>query len=314
MQTRFLHPSQRIRGCPSRPAAFTLIELLTAITIIMLLASLLLPALVTARKEAKAVPCANNLRQMGLAATMYTQDYDRKLPYMGYRANRLIWNDLILPYITGEPVDNCYGGSLQHPDYIPTFRCPSSTNPKKGGWGAWASSYAMLGQRLRPHLTYRPAALETPAGLPTWMSTATQGGLVRDAGTVGMWWNRGGWDCSIPTSTYVDNFHPGIEFRPLIHVPAPSATACLTECDHFINLQGWRGGVERVDYQTAPTGAGYQWNSLANNITLELHLGYVNYLYVDGHVGFHDPFSTEVIGPAGTVAVPRGIWTVDPND
>jgi prepilin-type N-terminal cleavage/methylation domain-containing protein/prepilin-type processing-associated H-X9-DG protein len=72
---------------------FTLIELLVVIAIIAILAALLLPALSCAKLRTHRVKCSSNLKQLGLACSLYFHDHGAMVPAItpGPSGVSLVW-------------------------------------------------------------------------------------------------------------------------------------------------------------------------------------------------------------------------------
>ena len=121
---------------------FTLIELLVVIAIIAILAAILFPVFAKAREKARQALCSSNLKQIGNAMVMYSQDYDEMIG-RGYTAadpTQWLHRQNLDPYIKSSQVWFCPSGpkvatgACQGPDYPPlgtpdqwSIYCPDST-------------------------------------------------------------------------------------------------------------------------------------------------------------------------------------------
>lgn len=72
--------AMRTRGLPSG-GGFTLVELLTVLGVIAVLAGLLLPVLAGAKARGHTIACLNNQRQLGVACLLYADDWNDRFPY-----------------------------------------------------------------------------------------------------------------------------------------------------------------------------------------------------------------------------------------
>ncbi len=132
----------------SKLTAFTLIELLVVIAIIAILASLLLPALARAKARAQRIGCTSQLKQVGIAYRIFSNDHTDKFPFdigtaeggvsdvAAFRAAdvyRALSNELVTPKVL---VCNSDGGKTRALDFLNTTATTSfgrGANPANEG-------------------------------------------------------------------------------------------------------------------------------------------------------------------------------------
>ena len=124
----FIPTTPKIGAFRWRSSAFTLVELLVVIAIIAILAAILFPVFARARENARRTSCLSNLKQIGLAALQYNQDYDDYMPltlmdsFFSDGTVRSTWVETTQPYIKSSQV----------------YRCPSDTD---SSWDTPTSVY-----------------------------------------------------------------------------------------------------------------------------------------------------------------------------
>lgn len=275
---------------------FTLIELLVVIAIIGILASLLLPALKSARDSARQASCKSNQKQVGIAFVMYFGDNEDIIPLANNQIGGISygWDDKLRPYLTSKEIplttlitDSHWSASNR----VDVLTCPSASETQWGGNPDFSiNSYAMsTGWSIADH------AIQATVGFTDNRFSS--------------WMNAG----YIPRLKVTD-------------IEDPTGSFVLSEIDvytggaaHTSLYQGSGNMIFDPEMQVSQGQNGLPsyvvgTNPAYNNKTLDLHnKEKVNYLMVDGHVESHNPYSSNVIG-AGTPAAPEGMWTTIAGD
>lgn len=138
--------SSSVAGRGSQARGFTLIEVLTVIGIIAVLAGIVFPVFVAAREAARKTGCMSNMQQIGKAWLIYEQDYDERTPGGAYarfsdaatgrsvdgKHYTPLW--VLLPYLKTEQVFVC--PSRVGWDFSTTDPSIDTHRPRQGSYAA----------------------------------------------------------------------------------------------------------------------------------------------------------------------------------
>ena len=267
---------------PFLPRGFTLVELLVVIAIIAMLVSILLPVLGTVRESGRRAACQSNLKELGQAAIMYTQDYDETWLGLRTASGWVPWGSELYPYVRNTQI----------------FQCPSDTTPANSTNPLELPvSYSLnldwaMGPDDKGQHPFMLAASSNPSLTVTFVE-------VRDAWTQV---DNSNETCS-PNGNGYGKINSGCQ-------PAGWGSSTSRYATGFLGGGPNLSGADYADYSTGCTdetcgGLAFDGNSR--------HLGGSNFAFGDGHVKWLSGNNVSVGWTPGSSNCAQGLYPATSN-
>lgn len=237
-----------------RSGGFTLVELLTVLAVIGVLAALLLPALSKAKAQGQSAACKNHLSQIGKAMTMYVSDYNI------YPSWSVPWENKLIPY---EPL-SWTNTSWHCPTYIAEGGLVAWQPPPPGGGitKAWTSySYNAFGMKGFKFSGMNGFSQGPPLGLGTmeWTSLVHDHLVVAPSQMYAIADARPLWDQNAAGFVGPQTMKPWLLLPSLLNAKYTEGNAPHAQGYNMLFAEGHVDLVKRNDYLCPPRTA-HNWN------------------------------------------------------
>lgn len=289
--------------------AFTLVELVVVVSLVVVTIAVLIPTIASARVRSRTTACMNNLKYIGTAFSMYDVETNGEIPPAALRLRHgveMTWDDWLDFYLGGSLSDDeKWSADYRGTNVMRYLACPEMVRSGVGVDGSQARTYAMPRYIFEPTRSPWPPRVRSRAGAGVVWDF--RDGDNPDSDTVSTW--------ELAEYRRADGL---IQAQPVRRQSAvtmgimrrPAGTLAMVERPGKPSIRGAMEGsfIDTAADQISLAGGRIE-STQARNFP---HKTATTYLMFDGHVEMGLPEQT--IGTNAPIDRQSGLWTISPRD